>query len=72
MAISGRIPNAAVSSQTFERAPLLNHCEIRYFNPALLSPEAFQLIPGGKVPASKPQRNLTLVSKILQVTLKHP
>eukprot|EP01114_Cavostelium_apophysatum_P017693 TRINITY_DN5318_c0_g1_i2.p1 TRINITY_DN5318_c0_g1~~TRINITY_DN5318_c0_g1_i2.p1 ORF type:complete len:955 (-),score=273.67 TRINITY_DN5318_c0_g1_i2:490-3312(-) len=39
---------------------------LRYINPALMTPEAYGLLPEGKIPANIPRRNLILVSKILQ------
>jgi hypothetical protein len=32
-----------------------------------MTPEAYKLLPEGKVPDGKPRRNLILISKILQV-----
>ena len=40
---------------------------LRYLNPALMTPEAYKLLPEGKVPDAKPRRNLILITKILQV-----
>ena len=56
----------------FPDSPVLNYVLVgefiigRYFNPAILDPEQFGLAQT-KVPSSIAQRNLALISKILQV-----
>jgi hypothetical protein len=39
---------------------------LRYFNPAIFTPETSGLLPKGKVPSTITRRNLTLITKILQ------
>jgi ankyrin repeat protein len=39
---------------------------LRIFNPSLLTPEAYGLLPNGLVPSAAARRNLTLVTKLLQ------
>ena len=39
----------------------------RLFNPSLVTPEAFGIIPEGKKITSQGRRNLTLITKLLQV-----
>lgn len=39
---------------------------LRLFNPSLLTPEAYGLLPLGLVPGPVARRNLTLVTKLLQ------
>jgi hypothetical protein len=41
---------------------------VRYINPALFSPENYDLLPRGlKTPDPIPRRNMVLISKVLQV-----
>jgi ankyrin repeat protein len=39
---------------------------LRIFNPSLLTPEAYGLLPNGLVPGPAARRNLTLITKLLQ------
>ena len=39
---------------------------LRYFNPAIMTPEAFGLLPPGKQCSPKARRNLVLIGKVLQ------
>jgi hypothetical protein len=39
---------------------------LRLFNPSLVTPEAFGLLPSGMVPSKSARRNFTLISKVLQ------
>ena len=39
---------------------------LRYFNPAIMSPEVFGLLPPGKQCSPKARRNLVLIGKVLQ------
>lgn len=40
---------------------------LRYINPALMTPETYELLPEGKLPSSKARRNLILITKVIQV-----
>lgn len=40
---------------------------LRYVNPAIFSPEQYNLLPQGKVASPKARRNLVLITKVLQV-----
>jgi Ras GTPase-activating-like protein IQGAP2/3 len=39
---------------------------LRWVNPALMTPEVYDLMPEGKVPSARSRRNLILMTKIVQ------
>lgn len=57
---------ARIYAPTREVALVGGFIMLRLFNPSLVTPESFGMLPLGKTPTSKCRRNLVIITKVLQ------